>query len=296
VRAGQLIRRGDEGLLHTGLVPAPASRLCDCGEWFDLVVIYRWGDAQGGKSKELAPLWAEGLPTTCPTCRAEAEAQEAGARREERIAEAQRSRRVREAEEFPRILTAAGYNLNDPVCNASFENFDRSRNPEAFEAALAFVNKACSRTRGEPMRWLYLEGFTGTGKSHLIVAMRRELWRRAYPGTVILDVAPALIDKVQRGYSDGSADQIRQSRINADVWLLDEVAKGPQTPDKVGVIVSITDMRVMIPTSLGSNYAAAALEERHMDFLTLADRLRDEYARVVVMGGVSGRGKHVRPS
>jgi DNA replication protein DnaC len=217
----------------------------------------------------------------CPACtEAAREAEEAAAaelRRRDRAA-------TRNAQYVERLKRGG---LTDPkLWGATLDNFDASETPDALEAARAFVGKVLKRDGDDPMRWLFFAGPTGNGKSHLLVAIDRALYVADFRGSVIIDCAPALVRRIQRSYGrGGEADAQIQRRVNADVWICDDLGRGKQSGDAVRIANEILCERAGRPTALTSNYDRTGLSERHDDYETLVSRLGDAYCRTVLMTG-----------
>lgn len=218
----------------------------------------------------------------CDDCEAQRLNDEAEAARQVRVG----FRAVNGQAEYVERLK--GFGVSDPrLWRCSLDNFDASDSPEALEAARSFVRAVLAGKGREGMRWLFLTGPTGNGKTHLLIGIDRALWVAGYDRKVILDLMPAFVRRVQQSYSrnPGRADALIQQRIDCDVWLCDDLGRGKQSADAVRIANEIGCERTMRPTAWTSNYLRTGLAERHDDYETLVSRLGPASCRTVEMKG-----------
>lgn len=236
------------------------------------------------------PLFAT-RPSMCDPCSAilEQEKQEREARER---ADEERERAERRRAGILDLLTAAGVNAWDHGA-ATLDNFDPSQSgPSPVEAVREFLAEARGAEKYSPVRGLYLFGDTGSGKSHLAVAAARELLldMEIDPAEIVFDHALRLIGRIQRTYNnDESADEVLDRRINARVWILDDLGTENPSADVVRRLTEIFTERAMRPTIVTSNLAPNQLEGRHTEFYRISSRLGPRYFRTVQVRGADRR-------
>ena len=232
----------------------------------------------------------------CGECREKEHAEEE-AERQRRAAQLRDAERERRAGCLAELLERVGANAWEHQ-HATLENFDPS---EAGAAPVAAVREfvAAVRRAGPytPVRGLYLFGDTGPGKTHLAVAAARELLLDpSIPvDDVVFDHALALITEIQDTYNTGaSAQSILDRRINAKVWILDDLGTEAPSDDAARRLTLIFTQRAMRPTIVTSNLAPDLLEQRHPALGRVQSRLGPLYFRTV---HVKGRDRRFdRPS
>lgn len=226
----------------------------------------------------------------CAECKERADREEEERRERARLAEREQKRQHRR-DNIHEILHRAGVNVWDHR-DASLENFDTADAGKApVEAAAEFIRDVKEAGKYDPVRGLYLFGGTGAGKSHLAVAVARELELDIdYPGTVVFDHALRLIGRIQRTYSnDESADEVLDRRINAGVWILDDLGTEAPSADVVRRLTEIFTERAMRPTLVTSNLPPDKLEGRHPELFRVVSRLGPRYFRTVKVNGTDRR-------
>ena len=110
----------------------------------------------------------------------------------------------------------------------TFESFDvRGNNPTAQQrASLESAFEAARNFAADPHGWLTLFGETGTGKTHLAVAIAVERIARGHP--VWFAFVPDLMDYLRSTFSPDSAvtyDRAFDEIKNADLLILDDVGR-----------------------------------------------------------------------
>ena len=262
-----------------GSIAKRPARCTSCRKAFEVPVIML------GAGENARPLH---VPAMCPECVRKADEAEAEAAARALVAERQRPDHA----PFVRRMTAAGISPN--LYGATLRNYDAAENEIPLAAARAFVKSILDR-ENEVRRWLYLWGPTGTGKSHLLVGIARALHVMAYSGKVVIDTAPQLVRRVQSGYGSGKADGLIEARIEADVWLLDDLGRGKQKDDAVSILGEILHAREGRWTAISSNFAREGLPERHNDYETLASRLGPRACNTVEVAGRDRREDEQQP-
>lgn len=105
------------------------------------------------------------------------------------------------------------------------------------EDALSHVRTATSlATEGKRMPGLFMTGKYGCGKTHLAVALCRELWKMGV-GALVLE-EPEYIELVKQSYDNGGsyaasrAAEIEQLAKRVEVLVLDDLGRGRLKPDR----------------------------------------------------------------
>lgn len=223
----------------------------------------------------------------CPDCVEKREQRAAEEAREAKRQELE-ARQERRRSEVMELMHAAGVNVWDHG-SATLANFDSGEcGPAPMEAVWEFLRDVRRAGRYDPVRGLYLFGGTGAGKSHLAATVARELLLDVEidPGTIVYDHALRLIGRIQRTYSSQeSTDAVLDRRINARVWILDDLGTEAPSADVVRRLTEIFTERAMRPTLITSNLAPPELESRHPEFFRVVSRLGPRYFRTVQVKG-----------
>lgn len=167
--------------------------------------------------------------------------------------------------------------------HATFESFDRSRQPAAYDAARRYVDEwEAVRREG---RWLFLGGDVGTGKSHLAYAILQALLRRGVAGMAA--TVPDLLDELRPGRDD-EADRLRVLKT-VPLLVLDDLGAERHTEWVTERLFVILNARYAdrLPTVITSN-----LRLQELEGITGWQRITDrilECAEIVHVKGESYR-------
>lgn len=191
------------------------------------------------------------------------------------------------------VLERCGVNTNQHG-RCSFDTFEAEDAPVALEAAGAFVRIARAAGRHDPVRGLYLVGPTGTGKTHLAVAIAREIIAARGGDSVIFDRADRLITDLQDTYGSGRTGEYLDRRERVPVYFLDDLGSEKATDDSLRLLYGLLNAREGRATVITSNLAPGDLGERFRDseaWARIASRLGSMNFRTV---RVSGRDRRFR--
>jgi DNA replication protein DnaC len=225
-------------------------------------------------------------PRWCPPCvqadlEARARVGKAQATFENKMAEMDAETRFRS------ILEGCGGNPWEHG-HATLENFDTSESgPEPRVYASQFVEAVQAAGPYDAVRGLYLWGDTGPGKSHLAIAVIRELLQSNYAGAIVFDHAAELIARIQDTYGrkEASTFDVLEKRFNAGLWILDDFGTERPSDDVVRHLTLIFGRRALRPTLVTSNLSPATLDAERPDLMRVLSRLGPKYFRVVEVKG-----------
>lgn len=123
----------------------------------------------------------------------------------------------------PRLRETMAFGNFDPRGGAGATPGQRERLREALRTAEAFA--------ADPHGWLYFSGPTGTGKTHLAVAIAATRMSRNQP--VLFRFVPDLLDHLRRTFSPDSTttyDRLFEQTRNAELLVLDDFGAQSWTP------------------------------------------------------------------
>lgn len=127
-----------------------------------------------------------------------------------------------------------------------------------------------------PAKGLYVVGPTGTGKTHLLVAVFRELCRRDPQHDIAIVPWLDMVDAIKRDFGkEGDARQEAYYFSHLGVLLIDDFGKGQRTPWVLETMYSIVETRLRLKklTYFTSNYPLAEVEA-WPDGEAIASRIR----------------------
>jgi len=142
----------------------------------------------------------------------------------------------------------------------TFDNFDSSKQPKAYQAALAFVSFLSSGVHGRGT--LVLEGTYGTGKTHLLAAVCNAALRTPKQTTSLFATSANLFAAIQKRISDNEDFQgIIQRAVTTSLLVLDDIDKTKWTEWREEIYFSIVDERTKreLPMAISTN----KLDELH---------------------------------
>lgn len=217
----------------------------------------------------------------------------------ERIAaEVEEKRKRKMRQRIERLLGESG--IKKRFQQRAFTNFrrDTTGRMQAYCIAKEYAdNFEIHREHGD---CLYIEGTTGTGKTHLAAAIALQLIEHGVP--VICKTAGDLLMDIKRSFGDRDANEARILDIykQVDLLILDDLGKEQCSDWSISTLYSILNDRYedMKPTIVTTNYGAeqlvSALTPNGCDsskILAIVSRLR-ETSTVITMAWEDIRGMH----
>lgn len=224
--------------------------------------------------------------TGCRQCAAAAEA-----RRDE--LEARKQKELRDAE-WQQRLGRAGIPERFMVCGFGNYVVEHEQQQQALDAAMGYANDWV-RVRAQGRGAIFL-GNVGTGKTHLAVAIGKQVMRKHGASVLFISVQRA-VRSIKDTWARGSAVSETQAvavLTFPDLLILDEVGVQHGSDYERQVMFDVLNERYETrkPTLFLSNKTIdevrAVLGERVMD------RLREDGATVVPFGWASSRGSVTR--
>ena len=171
--------------------------------------------------------------------------------------------------------------------NASFDNFDRKREPQVYDVAKQYVESF-------PMndgKGLIFTGGVGTGKTHLAAAICREVISR-YSTTVEFVSYVQLLADIRAAFSNHSEEAylLEERMRKADLLVIDDLGKEKPSPFTNELFYRVVNGRYKdrLPMIITSNYGVESLSER-LDYPVFS-RLA-AICRAVEMRGIDYRMK-----
>lgn len=165
------------------------------------------------------------------------------------------------------------------LCRATFDNWvsDSEQDASVLDQARSFARAR----RG----FLLLLGPSGTGKSHLGVAITRQFKQPLFVKQ------SELLRRLRATYRDKAAVDPVEHAQNADLLVLDEVGLSPGGRDELPLLHDVLDHRhsELKPTVLTGNLDFDALESAVG--VRMRDRLRESTFAILHLGGESRRGR-----
>lgn len=158
--------------------------------------------------------------------------------------------------------------MNPKLKNASFDNYEPT-SPELSKAKSLAMRYADNFSKDNPVSLLFIGNY-GTGKSHLSVAVTKELMNKDF--TCIFISTPKLMTKIRSTYnkdSEYSEEQIIETLSEVDCLVLDDIgAEATKQGDNnqhtwaTSKIFEIIDNRIGKHTIFTSNYSPEELQQR----------------------------------
>lgn len=189
------------------------------------------------------------------------------------------------------LIKAAGANPWEHG-SSSFDNYDSESSPKALGRARGFAAATRSAAKYEPVRGLYLYGDTGTGKTHLGVAVMRWLIENDYPADrIVFDHSADLIARIQDTYGkkEASTMDVVDRRIDAGLWILDDFGTERASDDVVRHITLIFTRRALRPTLVTSNYGPETMMTERPELFRAVSRFGPRYFATVPVTGQDRR-------
>ena len=155
------------------------------------------------------------------------------------------------------ITEAAGIDkIKGRFANRTFNTFRKDLQPKAYDTSVAVANAIVD---GEPTN-LFLTGGTGTGKTHLAVALTHYVADRGI--AVKFGNITDLLHGIKQSFQ-GDSDEIDNIK-NAPVLVIDDLGKETDTAWVTETIYTIINYRYenMLPTVVTTNLSMKELQKR----------------------------------
>jgi DNA replication protein DnaC len=144
--------------------------------------------------------------------------------------------------------------------NASFDNFDRKWEPDAYEVAKQYVESfPMSDGKG-----LIFTGGVGTGKTHLAAAICREVISR-YSTTVEFVSYVQLLADIRAAFSDNrNIGEIEEKMMKTGLLVIDDLGKEKQSQFSNEMLYKVVNERYKneLPMIITTNWPLKSLSER----------------------------------
>lgn len=229
-------------------------------------------------------------PSTCPACRKD-------------DAEKAQAERAAYTGDILEDLVMAGVNVRK-YGHATLDSFDTSADPQALQAARAYIEawRRSRRTRFGPRDWLYLYGAgstrrgrdvtigkLGNGKTHLAIAIGRRLIEAGWldPARFLFRTAEAILIESEatfRANSDDSEKNLLAFYQRPDLLIVDDFGvRADPSPHAVRLFDELTKRREAHGTIWTSNLSPRVVAEAGDSLRRIVDRIVGE------CGGIGGR-------
>lgn len=160
-----------------------------------------------------------------------------------------------------RLLLLSDAGIPGKFADAEFDNFKRAHQSQgtAKRVAMDFVSDYAAASERKPPRGLVFMGEPGIGKTHLMVAILKQLILEHGVDGRFVDFFQLLAD-IRHGYSEDMSDQaIIRPYLRSSVLVIDELAKGRNTEWELTVLDEFISSRYNADdkvTLFTTNYAS----------------------------------------
>lgn len=146
------------------------------------------------------------------------------------------------------IYSWLGRRWADPsLAKKTFENFDATRQPEAYDVAKAFA--------ASPHGTLVLHGTFGTGKTHLLAAVCNEAIAK-HGVASLFATAPELFGAIQQKIAHNEDYyELVERAVKTPLFVIDDIDKSKWTEFREEIYFAIIDKRTKrgLPTAISTN-------------------------------------------
>ena len=174
------------------------------------------------------------------------------------IAPCDKYRTQKEQKRIARLMGSSG--VGERFRSRTFATF---RTTPATQAALTLCKKFCAAVKVNPkVPGLLLTGDCGTGKTHLAVAVLREVAEAGIPGMFV--VVPDLLAKMKASFNlkDGRAGELVEAAKNAPLLVLDDLGAESAKDWTIELVYVLINHRYehMLPTVITTNYDGTRID------------------------------------
>lgn len=147
-------------------------------------------------------------------------------------------------------------NLGVRFTRRTFESFDRSRDENAYDKCLAYVEYNMETERN----CLLLVGGYGTGKTHLAASIANRLMDNGIP--VLFDTFSGHLNKLKAEFNGGKSVYLEQMK-SVDMLILDDIGKEKISEWSQSIMFDVINYRYehLLPIVLTTNLRNDALKE-----------------------------------
>lgn len=182
-----------------------------------------------------------------------------------------------------------------PMTVSSFDTFKLDYYPDKFDINcgviprehMKFTRDFCIKYAEEfttKSRSLLMYGRTGLGKTHLSLAIAREVTKKGY--SVIYDSVQNILSKIEKEHFNraSSAQDTLSAVCECDLLILDDLGAEFQTSFTTSMIYNIINNRILLtlPTIISTNLDNSSIEERYSE--RIASRIAGNYINLGFCG------------